>query len=253
MEYEILVPRISTILGNELLEMSGGVFSSGHVTLKRGDFYVVGHNPGGNEEDPIYKNLTIRKDLENWNKKERDDWSSFFPTDDPWRKDGKDTPHQRRVRELGKILHGTEEGIRGIFCSNAIFVRTRASHLLQRVTLLDYQERCWQVHKVWLDIVKPRLIVCLGNDERDNASSFALMKEWMGAQDRTVHRKDCKHPGRRRTKFVKWFDATVTVGSQEVQSSLSCRVVGVPHPSRFEIVKLDRIRSLLELMKEEIL
>ena len=75
----------------------------------------------------------------------------------------------------------------------------------------------------------------------------------MSVQDSTVQRKDCRRPDHRRTKFVKWFDATVTVGSQEDQSPLSCRVVGVPHPSRFEIVKVDEIRSLLERMKEECL
>ena len=75
----------------------------------------------------------------------------------------------------------------------------------------------------------------------------------MGGQLSTVHKEDCKHPDYRRAKFVKWFDATVTVGSQKEQSPLSCRVVGVPHPSRFEIVKLDKIRSLLMQMKGECL
>jgi hypothetical protein len=87
-------------------------------------------------------------------------------------------------------------------------------------------------------------IVCLDNDERDNASSFSLLKAWMSEQDRTVQRKDCRHPDYRRAKFVKWFEATVTVGPQKDQSQLSARVVGVLHPSRSEIVKLDEVRSL---------
>jgi hypothetical protein len=247
---ETLVPQISTLLGDELLDASGGVFSSGPATLKRGDFYIVGHNPGGDEQETVYKDLTIRKDLEKW-KKNGHYWSSFFPTDDHWREDGGDTAHQWRVRDLGELLNGNDQGIRKIFCSNAIFVRTRSSDLLKQVAFQDYRERCWRVHKLCLAIVRPKLIVCLGNDERDNASSFSLMKEWMGAQGSTVHREDCRHPHHLRPKYVKWFETTVTVGSQEDQSPLPCRVVGVPHPSRFEIVKLDRIRSLLEKMKED--
>lgn len=243
MDYvELLVRQVRQILGDDLLKMPGGVFYSSRDTLKRGQFYMMGHNPGGQQNEKE----TIDKDIHQWINRPLSNWSAYFFSDDQWNDKG-EVPHQRRVQELGELLLGTGQGIRDIFSANAIFVRTPASHMLNILPFnSDYRERCWQAHKVFLGIVKPTLIVCLGNDENVNASSFSLMKKWTCTQDSNVTREDCRNQVYRRARYLKWFDAKIALGSDEDQSTLFCRIVGVPHPSRFEIVKLEKLGSRLK-------
>ncbi len=203
----------------------GAIFYSGRSTLKQGPIYLMGLNPGGDPKG------TINCDLTAW-MNGKANFSGYC--DEPWSTDKKkyeegEAPHQQRVKKLCKILCAKQEmldqeeasdneKVRNVFSANAIFVRTRkASNLMDVPEYCEIRERCWEVHKLFLQIVKPKLIVCLGNGQR--LSSFSLLK------DRLKVSKVSYCGNGKSFLDGRWFES----------EELECKVVGVPHPSRFGI------------------
>lgn len=62
-----------------------------------------------------------------------------------------------------------ESRVRSAFATNTYFFRTPSAQELQLypAELVD----CWKYHKEFLRIVKPELVICVGNDERFSAYS----------------------------------------------------------------------------------
>ena len=102
---------------------SGGVFYSSRSTLAKGDFYLMGLNPGG---DPEKNKTSIDEDLGQW-KVQKAFWSAYL--DEDWINDDADEkyngkkPHQARVSYFCEKRLGVK--VRDVFSANALFVRTR--------------------------------------------------------------------------------------------------------------------------------
>lgn len=141
----------------DILDVSGQVLYSGASTLRRGEVYLLGLNPGGNPANPAL--MTIRKSLDRLvsdaitasGVRERDRNSYVHDT---WK--GRNTL-QRRIVWLLQAL-GLDP--LAVTASNLIFPRSRDE---KRLESDGYVDICWAVHERLLDIVQPRWVLTYGN------------------------------------------------------------------------------------------
>jgi hypothetical protein len=184
------------------LRESGELLYSGASTLRCGELYLLGHNPGGDANNRALPQLG--RTLHDLPTK---DWNNYLVS---WngRPDGQ-APLQRRVKWLLKRL-GVEPS--KVAASNLIFMRSPdAAGSRYR----DYSRLCWPVHKQILEIVRPRLVIAYGNGAQ-SPYRFLLAQYGFPAED------SCPSGHR------PWVCRTFVVPG-------SFRVVGVPHLSRYDI------------------
>jgi hypothetical protein len=190
---------------SSILSCSGGVLISGIDTLVRGDYYVMANNPGGDPGDinglRIGTSLTASR-----TRRGRNDWME------------ENGPFSQRIKAVMDSL-GTQP--EKTFCTNAVFVRSRGQSKLNPWNL--WWDHCWSVHQIFLEIVRPRVVVCLGCDPDESA--WAMLRQPTGAKYAT--------------QWQKWDGATVTEGKWTDRAGLKlsdgtvhpCAVLGLPHPS----------------------
>lgn len=183
-------------------EKSGAVLYNGWNTLcSKNGLYIMGFNPGG---DPNKITTSVTESLEEL----RDKYCSYW--DECWRKSCPDdcikhrgeSRHQERVRSLAEIL-GFD--IRETVAVNAVFLRSKTQNDLN--ASWDIFEKCWLVHEKVLSIVRPKIILCLGNGEPRSAFAFLRKKVSPNTQPNSDR--------------VKSF----------VSEVMKCFVIGVRHPS----------------------
>jgi len=232
-----VVDYIKDVLG-DLCNQPGAIFYNGRSTLKTGDIYLMGLNPG---DDPVENEETINKTLNKW----MSDPANFSGyCDEAWSTHRKTyekgkAPHQQHVKKLCKILCAKQESldqeetsgkekVRAVFSANAIFLRTQnVPQLLKTPKIRDLRERCWRAHRLFLQIVKPKLIVCLGNYLAQDRSSFSILREWLVNDKHDVSEiKEQKLQNTNPPRYVKQF-----VYKNTFWGGQCCLVVGVPHPS----------------------
>jgi hypothetical protein len=85
--------------------------------------------------------------------------------------------------------------------------------------------------------VRPKNIVCLGNDRE--LSAFSILATWLNIPNEAI--ESCVPAGSFRDG--RWFDASVPL-PRDSSPPLTCRVIGVPHPSRF--APSEALRQFLE-------
>jgi hypothetical protein len=207
-----IISEVIRRLGDDA-KRPGSVLYNGWNTLcpNRG-LYIMGFNPGGN---PDQINRSVKDSLHDH--KLMGDFSSY--QDQCWynkcqedcKKEGHcgHKLHQKRVRSLAKILGC--DNIRDVFAANAIFIRS------EKQNDLDEQKRlfdnCWPIHQMFLSIVQPATILCLGNGEE--SSSFSLLRQKLA-------------PSKMHQGPVKAFMGEILLPDR---SSIRSRVIGVRHPS----------------------
>jgi hypothetical protein len=233
-----------------LQQAPGEVLMSGLDTLKRGDFYVMGLNPATLGSEKAATPITVIQHLEKWNELEFSAYRDQCWRDECWQKDSfgrqiragcphhdsKKKTHQRVVTELLGYLGVSPFNLHTIFTTNAIFAASRNANSFlayRESTLDDAWKSCWPVHQLLLRIVRPKVILCLGYG--NSSSSFAYLR---GVGQQPVEAVVLG-------KGVKYFDAVLPV---TVRRTLSCRVVGVFHPSWGNRVKKTReeFRNIVE-------
>lgn len=148
----------------ELLNLSGDIISSdSDLTLKKGKYYFLGFNPGG--EANI--NITLKHAIENLYGQGNLYLTPYAPNVEK----NYLTPLQRRYSYLWDELG---EYKNTIFSTNLIFHPSRESKL---VNYFDEAKACWKLHKEFLKIVKPEIILCNGNGQ---CSSFSYIYQILG-------------------------------------------------------------------------
>ena len=217
---EALISAVEKHLG-EHAKRSGAVLYNGWSTLRRGNVYLMGFNPGG---DPATIPQTVIQSL----REMKDEYCSY--TDEEWsgenrKYSNRGHPHQRRVQTLVEVM-GCD--IRHVFAANAIFVRSRSKDDLADAIRLWH--KCWSVHQLLLSIVQPAVVLCLGNNDR--RSAFKLLHAQF---DPTPDVKFCATD--RSYVHGKYFSGTVNLGEKATVPVLECTVVGVPHPTWFPVSK----------------
>lgn len=145
-----LVRQMQSRLPALLLDESGCVLFSSCSTVKPGDLYVLGLNPGGP------KSLgTIRQDLEQLPARP-DGWNIYL--DDPEHMCKKLADRMTWLLEVGL---GSKP--RNVCISNLIFRRTKNS---SEVEYPDWADECWAVHELLLQIIQPKVILVYGTSKR---------------------------------------------------------------------------------------
>ncbi|MBN2570049.1 MAG: hypothetical protein JXB42_11520 [Deltaproteobacteria bacterium] len=192
-------------------------------TLKEGPVYYLGFNPGGSiEKEGDFKNF---EDLTYFKEKKKD-WCDFvdeaWPQKDKTFPPGK-APLQRRVKvALEEILSllNVEVNIRNVFCTNLYFFRSNKA-----VDIFEYEKYdCWNYHKEFLKIVRPKLIVCNGNGEK--FSAYANLKNNMIKPSTNMKKNEPSH------QYGKYFMKSFLIENSTWGIS-NVLVIGFPHLSRF--------------------
>lgn len=145
--------KIKDLVKNDedLSSMNGGILYSSIDTLREGEFYFLGVNPGGENAINILDNLEENKNKnafidEAWSNKTKDYNSG-------------DAPMQKRAKELFEKL-GSD--IKDVCSSNLIFNQSVDEKSLDG-KLFDNANICWKVHELLInEIIKPKYIISHG-------------------------------------------------------------------------------------------
>jgi hypothetical protein len=222
-----IISEVKQHLGEDASK-SGDVLYNGWDTLcpSNDGLYIMGFNPGG---DPAKIDESILQSLEkledNYCSYEDACWRKSCPNDCRNENHFGQSLHQNRVKQLAKVF---DYEIGEVFAANAIFIRSKTQGHLRES--LDLFKKCWLIHKRFLSIVKPRIILCLGNKE--DMSAFALLREMLAIEPNQVRR--CGH--------VKAFSSAIAVSDRE---TINSHVIGVRHPSQPWFNPVEELRLFL--------
>src|SRR4051794_20337564 len=134
--------------------MSGEVLYSTGATLRPGLVYLLGHNPGGDCNNPLLP--TIGRSLDALPAKTL---NSYLDTSWSGRRAIAESPLQQRVVWLLSRL-GLDP--RDVAASNLVFPRSRDAATSQFDRFADM---CWPVHEWILGVVRPQMLIAYGNSE----------------------------------------------------------------------------------------
>lgn len=218
-----LLARVSA-LPPEVRDRSGAVLYSGWSSLRPGPLYIMGLNPGGDPTAEPHRSKSMLHDLEQL--------PNLFSSYADVRWDGArtagSTAHQKRVSSLA-CAAGLD--VRDVVAANAIFTRTsRAGELIDPVRA--WATHFWPIHQWMLSIVRPDIIVCLGNGL--GLSSWTLLR----AQALVSH----EHPSPN-YRMGRFADVVLPFADGTEHAVL---LIGAPHPSRFPVptAALDCVRAV---------
>jgi len=145
-----------------LLERSGSVLYSGDETLKNGDWYFLGSNPGGHDDekglDKIEDQLLKENKPKSFNEYYEGEWTNSI--------------HQENIKNFFNDLN---LDLKKILSTNLCFVRSPmeskykslSSEKTSRQQRNEDNEGCWNIHEYLLSEVNPRFIICNGTTARD--------------------------------------------------------------------------------------
>jgi hypothetical protein len=211
---------LSECLPEAILKRNGQLLYSGIETLRPGDFYFVGFNPAADGTNPILHKIQL--DRRQWSAYKQQCWSHPH-CNETCPKAGQ-APHQKRVRSMMSALGLIPERT---FATNLIFVESRnVAEIKKEIRMNGLFEYCWRVHEKILAVVRPKYIVCLGNGE--SGSAFSLVRR-RAKSIRNVIPGGNKVEGQKHVG-LKSFDGTFALTNA---ADLDARVIGVPHPSRW--------------------
>lgn len=201
---------------NELRSLSGDIiYSNPHLTLKKGKYYFLGFNPGGEANQDFTLEMAIRSLIGGV--------QHFYCQ--IYKDHHKFTSLQRRYQILCKNI--LEIDPEHIFTTNLIF---QPSPNAKGVNYQQEAKKCWKIHEVLLEIVQPEIIFCNGNG---GVSSFAYIQQLM-KEKTEIEEFHAKHGSWKIRTFSGYlFDRPI-------------KVIGIPHMSYYHPVKgLDVIKELV--------
>jgi hypothetical protein len=199
----------------DVLDMSGSILYSSWDTVRRGDIYIMGLNPGG---DPSEIRTTIRNELElirsgqkRCNSYLSEDWSNTKKTYGVGRH-----PLQIHLQMLiAKLGYNLED----LCASNLIFLRSpdQRGVNLQMVDRYNF----WNVHEIIIGCLQPRVLLVFGNGA---ISPYAYLCHMHFKKFQCMPREDII-PGGHGSWKCRAFET-------ELQDR-KIMVVGLPHLSRY--------------------
>lgn len=146
------IPKIAKDALSEVLNESGSILYSSHETLKSGDVYLLGFNPGGAGGNPVEQSInTMLTNISN----------SYL--DESWENHNGvwangEAPLQKRIQW---VLESLGLNTRDVCASNLIFLQSREASDIS----FSLAKKCWPVHEAILNIIKPKLIIAFGNSK----------------------------------------------------------------------------------------
>ena len=154
------VERCFEIISPAIIDKSGRVLYSTIDTLQRGDFYILGLNPGGT------CGPSIESDINGLNKRKEnayldEDWPPYL------------TGQHRLQRGLKFLFDELGFDLRKICASNLIFVRSRDA---RGAGYPENADACWPVHEVILNYVQPKIIIVFGDAQKLSPFAYLMKK-----------------------------------------------------------------------------
>jgi len=216
---EIKMKDWLTIL-NPILDLQGGILYSSYDTLSKGDFYLLGVNPGGSG------GITIREDISKLPMKQKNDYLDDYWENKAARYGKGKAPLQRRIRWLFEQL-GYD--VRKICASNLIFVE---SVKVSDIPFFVLADTCWPIHQQIIEIVEPKIIITFGNS---GTSPYAYLKRKM------VNVKENKPI---KSGHGNWMCKSFIADFNYRQIC----VAGLPHMSRYSPIGRDHVIKWLKTM-----
>ena len=202
--------------GKDLLHLSGEVLYSAASTLRPGAVYLLGHNPGGDEQNVELP--TVGTSLDGLPSQT---WNSYIDTQWAGRGGKKyaagEAPLQLRVKWLLEKL-GLDP--RDVAASNLIFPRSRDAASSR---FLELSKICWPVHADVLQIVRPQMVIVYGNS---GLSPYRFLLDMFEPDS-----EECQPSG-----HGAWLCRSFVVPDR-------FRVVGIPHMSRYKISAHDDVAN----------
>jgi len=147
---------------SDLLNRSGSVLYSGDETIKKGDWYFLGSNPGGHEDekgaDKIEDQLLKENKPKSFNEYYEGEWTNSL--------------HQENIKNFFNDLN---LDLKKILSTNLCFVRSPmeskykslSREKTSRQQRNEDNQKCWTIHEYLLSEVNPRFIICNGTTARD--------------------------------------------------------------------------------------
>jgi hypothetical protein len=214
----------------------GTLLYSGLDTLRPGDFYLMGLNPGGKPKEAPTPIIDTLSDRAGWSAYTMDCWNDgcgkpcaceHLDADGRLKPEFM-RPHQKRVAALIELLDLAPERI---FSTNAVFLRSEGANSPPGPDR-SWQRcwrRCWNVHREFLGIVRPRWILCLGNGEA--LSAYRFIRNISTPLTESV---PC---GPHAYLNGKHFRARIDLSDPDAgrTDTLEVNVLGLPHPSRLPL------------------
>jgi hypothetical protein len=185
---------------------TGQIIYSGIDTLRPGDFYFIGSNPGVDRSNRVLKELPLN--MENWSAYTQQCWRCGELTGC--------TKHSKTFHQNNVVALMVELGLRpeDTFATNLIF----REGLKPKLAYADVDmNRYWRLHRRLLMKVKPKYIVCLGNNlDKDEYSAFRIVRALADKKTKVVKREQGK-----------FFRAAFNLEG----GGITPMVIGVRHPS----------------------
>jgi len=197
------IPKIAARALEGQLEQSGAFIYSSHDTIRPGEIYLLGLNPGGEGGPSLGERLATLLSREE---------NAYL--DEAWDNGGGSykpggAPLQMRV---GWLLSQLGVDTRNVLSTNLIFMQsTNASGVC-----IEQAKLCWPVHEALLSIVRPRVILTFGNS---SFSPYGFLHTLYGGSQRYA-------PSGHGNWSLKGFNAHMPWGE--------VFVAGLPHLSRYK-------------------
>lgn len=161
------VAKIAKEALSNFLSESGSILYSSHETLKSGDVYLLGFNPGGAGGSSVEE--SINSMLTNTDNSYLDEgWENHNGT---WANG--EAPLQKRVQW---VLESLGLNTRDVCAINLIFLQSRDASGIS----FSLAEKCWPVHEAILSIIKPKLIIAFGNSD---ISPYGYLHTMLGGKE----------------------------------------------------------------------
>jgi len=196
------IPKIAKDALSEVLSESGSILYSSHETLKSGDVYLLGFNPGGAGGNPVEQSISSM--LTNTSNSYLDE--SWENHNGVWANG--EAPLQKRIKWVTESLG---LNTRDVCASNLIFLQSRGASDIS----FSLAKKCWPVHEAILSIVKPKLIIAFGNSE---VSPYGYLHAMLGGDEEYF-------PSGHGNWSLKGFSCEI--------NGRSVYVAGLPHLSRY--------------------
>lgn len=200
----------------ELVHESGASLYTGWDSPRTGNLYVMGLNPGG---DPHSTGKSILEETENTS-------SSQNPySDENWGYGRGKAPHQTNTLKVIELTAGRRDA--EFFATNAVFARSVDASRLSNPW--KWWDLCWPIHQFFLSIVRPKVIICLGNS--DSISAFRFMRSKLEPVDAQSY-SYLDDAASEKFRAGKWTRGSLSLSDG---SQIETTVLGVAHPSRFHV------------------
>jgi len=225
------IAQVETLLGEDFLNLPGEFLYSDAKSLKLGELYILGTNPGEVRIPSMYP--SVGEQLLNLPSKNFNHYLEMG-----WAAENTERVNHR-ISPLGKRLSGIIEKLnrhytlKDVCASNLIFTRTKDLKSMTQAEFDDYAIRCWKVHRLILNIVQPKALLVFGNSGPKSAYRF-LQTELAG---------------RREESFPSGHGKTRVYHFETQLNNKKLQVFGAPHLSRFSL-KTDAITRISALLSQ---